>query len=114
MAIARAIAQEPRILLADEPVASLDGELAGHVMNDLVRVARDEGVPTLISLHDIALARSCADRVVGLADGRTVFDGTPAGLDQRALDRIYRLDLPEGAPTPVRSHAEPRTRVRAW
>jgi phosphonate transport system ATP-binding protein len=96
VAIARAIAQQPRILLADEPVSSLDVELAWHVMNDLVRVARDEGVPTLIGLHDVPLARSFADRVVGIADGNTIFDGPPSDLDDQALDRIYRFDRPAG------------------
>jgi phosphonate transport system ATP-binding protein len=93
VAIARALAQEPRVLLADEPVASLDVELSWQVMNDLVAVARDEGVPTLISIHDVDLARAFADRVAGIALGRTVFDGPPHALDEDALDRIYRFDV---------------------
>jgi phosphonate transport system ATP-binding protein len=92
VAIARALAQEPSVLLADEPVASLDVELAWQVMTDLVRVARDEGVPTLISIHQVELARAFADRVVGIAGGTVVFDGPTAGLDQAALDRVYRHD----------------------
>src|SRR3954469_20331231 len=78
VAIARAMTQEPLILLADEPVASLDRELARGVMDDLRRVARDEGVPTIINIHDVALARAYADRVVGIAHGVIVFDGSPA------------------------------------
>ena len=90
VAIARALAQQPDVLLADEPVASLDVELAWQVMRDLVRVARDEGVPTVICLHDVGLAREFADRIVGIAGGRTVFDGTPVALTDDALNRIYR------------------------
>ena len=92
VAIARALAQQPRMLLADEPVASLDIELSWAVMNDLVAVARDEGVPTLISLHDVPLAKAFADRIVGIAGGVTVFDGIPSRLDEDTLDRIYRAD----------------------
>jgi phosphonate transport system ATP-binding protein len=92
VAIARAIAQQPKLLLADEPVASLDPELAEQVMEDLARVAREEGVPTLINIHAIELARQFCDRIVGIAQGFVVFDGPARALDQAALDRIYRFD----------------------
>ncbi|HWK80537.1 MAG TPA: phosphonate ABC transporter ATP-binding protein [Thermomicrobiales bacterium] len=94
VAIARALAQRPEIIVADEPVASLDIELAWQVMNDLVRVSRLENVPTLICIHDVELAKEFCDRIVGLAQGHIVFDGTPAELDRAALDRIYRFDRP--------------------
>jgi phosphonate transport system ATP-binding protein len=94
VAIARALAQQPRVILADEPVASLDVELAAQVMRDLARVARDEGVPTLISIHAVDLATAFADRIVGIASGTVVFDGRPADLDQTALDRVYRANPP--------------------
>ena len=98
VAIARAVAQEPKLILADEPVASLDPELADQVMADLARVARDEGVPTLINIHAIELARTYCDRIVGIAEGVVVFDGKPSELDQAALDRIYRFDREVRAP----------------
>jgi phosphonate transport system ATP-binding protein len=93
--IARAIAQEPKLLLADEPVASLDPELSWNVMGDLARVAREEGVPTLINIHEVELARAFADRMVGIAQGVVVFDGPPSELDDNAMDRIYRFDKEE-------------------
>lgn len=92
VAIARALTQEPLVLLADEPVASLDLELARGVMEDLHRVAKADGVPTLVNIHDIHLARNYADRIIGLAQGVVVFDGPAAQLDDAALDRIYRYD----------------------
>ncbi|MGE0056648.1 MAG: phosphonate ABC transporter ATP-binding protein [Dehalococcoidia bacterium] len=94
VSIARAVAQQPKLILADEPVASLDPELAEQVMEDLARVARDEGVPTLINIHAIDLAKQFCDRIVGIAQGVVVFDGKPSALDQAALDRIYRFDRP--------------------
>jgi phosphonate transport system ATP-binding protein len=100
VAIARALAQEPSVLLADEPVASLDVELAWQVMNDLVRVARDEGVPTLISIHQVELARAFVDRVVGIAAGVVVFDGPAAALSEQVLDRVYRFDRAPAAASP--------------
>jgi len=94
VAIARAIAQQPEVIVADEPVASLDIELAWQVMSDLVRVSRSENVPTLICIHDVELAKAHCDRIVGLAQGHIVFDGKPGELDRAALDRIYRFDRP--------------------
>jgi phosphonate transport system ATP-binding protein len=90
--IARAIAQQPKLLLADEPVASLDPELKWTVMNDLARVARQEGVPTLINIHEVDLAKTFTDRLIGIAQGVVVFDGTPAELDEATMNRIYRFD----------------------
>lgn len=90
--IARAIAQQPKLLLADEPVASLDPELKWTVMEDLARVARQEGVPTLINIHEVDLAKSFADRLIGIAKGVVVFDGPPQALNERTMDEIYRSD----------------------
>ena len=98
VSIARALAQQPRLILADEPVASLDSELAWQVMHDLVTVSREEDVPTLVTIHAVDLARTFADRIVGIAEGSVVFDGPPADLDERALDAIYRFD---SGPRPI-------------
>ncbi len=111
VAIARAVAQEPKLILADEPVASLDPELAEQVMADLARVARDEGVPTLINIHAIELARTFCDRIIGIAQGVVVFDGKPSDLDQGAMDRIYRFDRPAPAGSPLGAAALERELV---
>ena len=90
--IARAITQQPKVMLADEPVASLDPELAATVMGDLARVAREDKVLALINIHQVELAREFADRIVGLAQGVIVFDGPPSELTESVLDRVYRFD----------------------
>lgn len=87
--IARAMAQQPQIVLADEPVASLDPATAEHVLADLHRICREDGITAIVSLHQIDLARQFADRVIGLANGRIVFEGTPSQLSQSILDQIY-------------------------
>ncbi|HEY4386747.1 MAG TPA: phosphonate ABC transporter ATP-binding protein [Ktedonobacteraceae bacterium] len=90
VAIARAIAQDPLILLADEPVASLDPELSWSVMGDLRKTAKELGVATLVNIHDIETARQFADRIIGIAQGRILYDGSPALLTDAILQEIYR------------------------
>lgn len=90
VAIARVLAQHCRVLLADEPVASLDPESARSVLADLRRVARDEGLAVLCSLHQVEWARQYADRVVGLRSGRVVFDRPVGELDAETESSLYR------------------------
>ncbi|XAH22740.1 phosphonate ABC transporter ATP-binding protein [Xylophilus sp. GW821-FHT01B05] len=92
--IARALAQQPRVILADEPVASLDPLTARKVMQYLLDASRDLGITVVCNLHQVELAREFADRVVGLAQGRVVFDGVPQDLGQPELDRIYLAPTP--------------------
>lgn len=88
VAIARAMLQEPVLLLADEPVASLDPRAAATVMNDLKRL-HEEGMTVLCSLHALDIARDYCDRILGLAGGFIVFDGPPADLDKDAERAIF-------------------------
>lgn len=88
--IARALAQEPRILLADEPVASLDPATASFIMDLIARIAREDGLTTIVSLHQVDLAVRHSERIVGLNHGRVVFDGPPVELGDAVLARIYR------------------------
>jgi phosphonate transport system ATP-binding protein len=97
VSIARAMTQKPKILLADEPVASLDPELSLQVMSDLSRVAREDKVLTLINIHQVELARQFADRIVGLAQGVIVFDGAPEQMSDEVMDRVYRFDKQDKA-----------------
>lgn len=87
--IARAFMLDPGIILADEPVASLDPRTGADIMTLLRGQARERGVTVLCSLHQIDLARAYADRIIGLRDGRVVFDGPPERLDRAANARIY-------------------------
>jgi len=104
--IARAVLQRPKIMLADEPTSSLDPETSRAVMELLTEIAREESIPVLINIHEVPLAREHADRIIGLTDGKLVFDGTPDELDEPALDRIYRSEEPgenadrQGTPEP--------------
>jgi phosphonate transport system ATP-binding protein len=91
VAIARAQMQAPRILLADEPIASLDPRSASRVMDALRTINREDGLTVLCNLHTLETARQYCDRIVGLADGRLVFDGTPAALGARAVREIYQI-----------------------
>jgi phosphonate transport system ATP-binding protein len=88
--IARAILQRPKILLVDEPTSALDPETSFAVMEMLTEIAREEDIPVLINIHEVELALDYTDRIVGLTDGKVVFNGTPAELDESARDTIYR------------------------
>lgn len=91
--IARALAQRPAAILADEPVASLDPATADKVLALLHRICREDGITAVVSLHQVELARRYGDRIYGLAEGRVVFEGTGETLDGAALDRIYGPSL---------------------
>lgn len=87
--IARALAQEPKMILADEPVASLDPASSHRVLTMLRSICKEDRIPVVVSLHQLEYAREFADRIVGLVDGRVVFDGPPARLGQREIQQIY-------------------------
>jgi len=91
--IARALAQEPTILLADEPVASLDPPTSHVVMRDLQRINRELGITTIVNLHFLDLARVYGDRIVGLRAGELVYDGTGAHADEEVFRDIYGRSL---------------------
>ncbi len=100
--IARALAQEPSTILADEPVASLDPVTSHMVMRDLQRINRDLGITTLINLHFLDLARLYGKRLIGLRDGKLVYDGDIADVSDDVFRDIYGRaitpdDLLEGA-----------------
>jgi phosphonate transport system ATP-binding protein len=114
VAIARALMQNPQIILADEPIASLDPMNAQIVMDTLRRIHEEEGRLIIANLHTLDTARQYCDRVIGMRNGCVVFDGPPAALDTARAREIYgadanfseqmtstRLDIQPGSPAPV-------------
>lgn len=89
VAIARALIQKPKVLLADEPVASLDPRSAGQVIELIARIAREEELTVICSLHQVELALSFADRIVGLRAGQVVMDRRSSGIDASEALMIY-------------------------
>ena len=89
VALARTLAQDPGIILADEPVAALDPVTARQVMQDFVRVNREMGITILLNIHHVELALEYADRVIGIRAGKIVYDGPSSQVDQGVLDAIY-------------------------
>jgi phosphonate transport system ATP-binding protein len=92
VAIARALIQEPEIILADEPIASLDPRNTQVVMDALQHINRHFGITVMVNLHSLDLARKYCDRLVGLAAGRLVFDGVPAELTDSVARDLYGLE----------------------
>ncbi|TDM10476.1 phosphonate ABC transporter ATP-binding protein [Macrococcus lamae] len=101
VSIARALAQEPKIILADEPVASLDPLTTKQVMDDLLRINKDLGITIIVNLHFVDLAREYATRIIGLQAGRVVFDGPVEQATDDAFSRIYGREIKDDEKTGV-------------
>ena len=87
--IARALAQKPRIILADEPVSALDPKLMKEIMDLLQNICIEDGITLIVSLHFLELARKYATRIVGMKAGRIIFDGKPDDLNEKDIIDIY-------------------------
>src|SRR6516164_3939751 len=95
VAIARALVQEPDLILADEPIASLDPRNTKIVMDALLRINKHFGITVLCNLHSLDLARTYCDRLIGMSAGRIVFDGAPAALTEHIARELYDLEASE-------------------
>ena len=87
--IARAIMQEPKLLLADEPTSSLDPKTSVEIMELISAMGRANGIPVIINMHDVELAKRFADRIIGMSGGKVVYDGPPRDLADEMLKTIY-------------------------
>ncbi|MBB3185720.1 phosphonate transport system ATP-binding protein [Halomonas fontilapidosi] len=112
--VVRALMQEPEVLLADEPTASLDPRTSEQIMVLLQSLASELSLPVLINIHNVAQARTYTDRIVGLRHGTMIFDGTPADFDKEALDAIYGgIESPEDeTASPQADHGKSEEEVR--
>ena len=107
VAIARTLMQQPTVLLADEPVASLDPESASSVMAVLLRICQEEHLTVITSLHQVDLARGWADRLVGLRDGEVVLDAPTGAITADQVMEIYRRVTPTADSTGAAAVAVP-------
>lgn len=87
--IARALMQEPKLLLADEPTSSLDPKTSVEIMGLIRDLCGSRNIPVIINMHDVELAKRFADRIIGMSEGKVVYDGAPAGLTDEQLKVIY-------------------------
>lgn len=90
--IARALAQQPKVILADEPVASLDPVTSEEIMTLLREICDRDGITVVVNLHQVELARRFADRIIGMNSGKIVFDGSPDQMTQPVLRTIYQRE----------------------
>jgi phosphonate transport system ATP-binding protein len=111
--IARALMQRPDLMLADEPVASLDPATSHSVMKYLEEINKKDGITVICSLHFLSLARRYGTRVVALKDGKVAFDGKPAEIDERRFKEIYGQDAVEVEIGPERSEPQPMSATEA-
>ena len=101
VAIARALVQEPKIILADEPIASLDPRNTKIVMDALLRINKHFGITIICNLHSLDIAHDYCDRLVGMAQGRVVFDDVPAALTADKSRELYGIEATDVMDTPV-------------
>ena len=92
VAIARALMQKPKILLADEPISSLDPKNAQRVMDDMLKINKEDGITIICNLHSLDVAKKYCDRLIGLSDGKVVFDGVPDDLTTEISKKLYDID----------------------
>lgn len=104
VALARTMVQNPRVILADEPIASLDPERGRELMDLLRQLSLDTGKTLVTSIHTVEFARSHFQRVIGLRDGRIAFDCAARDLTSTMIDALYRIDRPDGARRGERPH----------
>ena len=87
--IARAMMQRPEMILADEPVASLDPATSRTILEHLRNICHNDGITVICNLHDLGFAKEFSDRIVGLADGKLIYDGPPEGVDAKTYEIVY-------------------------
>ena len=92
VAIARALMQKPKILLADEPISSLDPKNSKRVMDDMLKINREDGITIICNLHSLEIAKKYCDRLIGLSGGEVVFDGKSNDLTADISKKLYDLD----------------------
>ena len=96
VALARALTQEPSLILADEPVASLDPITTISVMNDFKKINKEKGITIVANMHHVDLALKYSNRIIGIKAGEIVFDGTPDQVNDEVLQKIYGRALERG------------------
>jgi phosphonate transport system ATP-binding protein len=91
--IARALMQNPKLLLVDEPTSSLDPKISREVMGMIKKMSEEENVPVLCNIHDVSLALEFSNKVIGIQDGIKKFEGPPNTVEKSTLDEIYALEV---------------------
>lgn len=92
VAIARTLAQGPEVILADEPIASLDPESSSQVMDILKRISIDKKIPVIVNLHQVEIAKEYADHMIGMAAGKIAFNRRPDQITDHDIENIYRME----------------------
>jgi len=95
VAIARMLIQEPKVILADEPIASLDIIMRAQIMDLIKGIAERDGLTVIMSLHQLDVAKKYADRIVALAEGQVTFDGPPRKLSNAVIERVFKKSVKE-------------------